>query len=499
MGGILGAEVALLTPYSPTSHERFRHRILGTINFDTPFLGMHPGVIVSGIGSLFRPAPAPSKPKKRHDTRGENDSQPLPLPNGRKPELPVDSPPARSIPGKGSNSSGYFSSTSEMTVLDSNTSLEVPRKDLLSPLATPINDPNFNPPFQNDIRIPTRKGWDNTLHFIMKHSEGLTQATKSFVMSHLEFGGCLADYPGLKNRYTKIRALEDVNELQNTSSSISIRPKRVRFVNYYTASTGRIREDKAPLDVRDVDHPRQLNTDYSGRGEEIQDLSLAQNESRSFSNVSTHSLTQSQDDGNRTQRTHSVSAQSSLTEIVLDQELALDTNPEMGHIEPEPLTDESGAEPEEFAETNTGRIAASGGNMLSSGHDMTSRSFSLQLPPVPPSPTEPLPFDHSPYTNKDERKIAEKEHSRQVKAFQRAVKDRDKTIKERRKLVDKREKDDRQAREKRLKEEEKLRVKEEKDAIKRQIKSDELTTPSTASTYSCLGEGKVTNETVSRS
>src|SRR2546421_1995595 len=56
MGGILAAEVALLPPHSRESREPFRHRILGTIGFDTPFLGMHPGVVISGIGSLFRPA-----------------------------------------------------------------------------------------------------------------------------------------------------------------------------------------------------------------------------------------------------------------------------------------------------------------------------------------------------------------------------------------------------------------------------------------------------------
>src|SRR4051812_7190654 len=65
MGGILSAEVALQSPNSPATGQPFRHRILGTINFDTPFLGMHPGVVISGIGSLFRPAPEPPGSKQR--------------------------------------------------------------------------------------------------------------------------------------------------------------------------------------------------------------------------------------------------------------------------------------------------------------------------------------------------------------------------------------------------------------------------------------------------
>lgn len=46
----MAAEVALL----------FRHNIIGILNFDVPFLGMHPGIIKAGLGSIFNPAPAPS-------------------------------------------------------------------------------------------------------------------------------------------------------------------------------------------------------------------------------------------------------------------------------------------------------------------------------------------------------------------------------------------------------------------------------------------------------
>lgn len=53
MGGILAAEVALLRD----ADMRRRHDILGVVAFDTPFLGMHPGVIGAGLGSIFRPQP----------------------------------------------------------------------------------------------------------------------------------------------------------------------------------------------------------------------------------------------------------------------------------------------------------------------------------------------------------------------------------------------------------------------------------------------------------
>jgi len=50
MGGILAAEVVLLR----NERQGFRHRILGAVSFDSPFLGMHPGVISAGLGSIFR-------------------------------------------------------------------------------------------------------------------------------------------------------------------------------------------------------------------------------------------------------------------------------------------------------------------------------------------------------------------------------------------------------------------------------------------------------------
>lgn len=46
MGGLLAADAA-----TDTSDKH--HRIMGMIAFDTPYLGMHPHVVISGIASLF--------------------------------------------------------------------------------------------------------------------------------------------------------------------------------------------------------------------------------------------------------------------------------------------------------------------------------------------------------------------------------------------------------------------------------------------------------------
>ena len=79
MGGILNIEVCLkrLDNAGDTSH--LVHRILGTTNLDVPFLGMHPGVVVSGIGSLFRPGD--SSPSPGPDSTDGQSSAFLPMPN----------------------------------------------------------------------------------------------------------------------------------------------------------------------------------------------------------------------------------------------------------------------------------------------------------------------------------------------------------------------------------------------------------------------------------
>ncbi|KAI9721907.1 MAG: hypothetical protein M1828_005002 [Chrysothrix sp. TS-e1954] len=195
MGGLLASEVALLPSTSPTSPSPFRHRILGTINFDTPFCGLHPGVISSGLSSLFRPGQSPAA--SPHDVAQIRGSQ-----------APEYFPP-----------------------------------DALA--ASTPQDPNFNPIFDNDVRLPVRRGWQSALHFVSKHSQNLGAATNQFMKSYAEFGSCLADYDGLKLRFCRIRMLEDEDaNRRRTVVAHSTWAPRVRFVNFYTVSPGRPKQAK---------------------------------------------------------------------------------------------------------------------------------------------------------------------------------------------------------------------------------------------------------------
>ena len=433
MGGLLSAEVALLEG----------HRVLGTINFDTPFLGMHPGVIASGLGSLFRPAPDSPAPKSAETSAGSQD---------------VTRTSTNEVI-QSSASSSYFGSEATGSTLiptesSSNTSIPLSAAPDL-----PTKDPNFDPPFVNDVRLPQRTGWSNAWHFLNKHSDDLRKATQSYVKSHLEFGGAMADYNGLKNRYGKIRALEDVKP-----------PQRTRFVNYYTASTGRPKKPKEPSPLASRTQTGQLDGESSRMALQIHETSLDTLDGHSPDMSPRISIEKPNDEEIAEEDTQDHDkAFLTASEGISDDEGAMsDVSQAMDHLHPAPVTSD---EREEELDDHDKLAALKPSNSDATSNPSPSKAPYIastnppplraapSLPPVPIAPENPALFDPTLYPDKDTRKLAEKEHSRQVKAYKQAVRDRDKAIADRRKLVEKKEKNA-------AKEREKVEKAEEKDKIK---------------------------------
>ena len=430
MGGILSAEVALLN----------KHRILGTVNFDTPFLGMHPGVIASGLGSLFISAP----------------EAPAPVPEGNGMEIPSkqDARNPISLAHFGSESG----STTRLMPMESTSTTSLPTISS-GALDLPTKDPNYDPPFPNDVCLPQRTGWANALHFINKHSDGLAKATQAYVKSHLEFGGAMADYKGLKSRYTSLRALEDLSAHD---------PARTRFINYYTASTGRPKKPKStPISRIQTD---EFDNSTVQNEEETRCESLKVAETQSLSSNSKISA-DAPDESAVTEGCTEVTEDNLLggDAHFTDDGRTSESSQDMDHVDPAPISDD------ELANSRSHVGPAAPPSFLSTKPSIsTTDDLSPPgLPPIPPMPEEPPAFAPTTYADKDAQKLAEKDHARRIKAFQRAVKDRDKAISDRRKFLEKKEKDARKEREKGLKDEEreKMKVMEkgEKERAKQEI------------------------------
>lgn len=319
MGGLLAADVALL----------FRHRIIGIINFDVPFVGMHPGIIKAGLGSIFTKVPPPE-------------------------DRILTSPASGSKPSRMST--------------------------IFNPKPA---DPNYNPSFANDVHLPVRKGLDNALHWFNKHSNNIKEAGKGLVKSHFEFGSAMADYKELKDRYARVRALEEDDETKRRMGNPDVRsPPRIRFVNYYTASTGRPKKPKSP---------KSPSPSRSGS------LSLQHQDSNASGLV-----TQSQQSFNRFDSDSKTPARSS---IDVKEDRVRDGIPATPPISSSPTNPQKGF----------------------SDHDGNRPT----LPDIPPIPQEPPFVDTAQIADKIQRRAAEREYDEALETYQKAVKARNRIINER--------------------------------------------------------------------
>ncbi|MCJ1329594.1 hypothetical protein MMC10_006274 [Thelotrema lepadinum] len=455
MGGILSAEICLKRPDNPIYSSHLVHRILGAINFDVPFLGMHPGVIVSGLGSLFRPG--------GQDTASPTGNALMPMPAGE--HDPGTTPSIGSVvqqpqmPGQtNSSASSYFPqrTSSSLASISQDTSTIASGSSPVSPLSVPVNDPNFNPRFENDVVRPVRKGWDNALYFVKKHAGELTHATKTLVTSHLEFGGTMADYKTLHERYRKIRALEDIDD---TNPNEKKSARRVRFVNYYTASTGRPKQPKSPSTEPGSQTASRGRQDVSEK--EAKELTVDEDVDQRRSRSKSPRVSVEDPEGRTILEMNSGGSPGA----ELDNEKQ-EANADEGleTMDPRAVSDDD-HDFHDAEETITDTPIPTRGELQASLAESVNDNT---LPPVTPMPPALPEFDASQYQDKDILKLAEKDYARKLKAHKQAVKDREKAIIDRQKIVDKREKKAKKEHEKALKADKRATEKEEKEKAKQQ-------------------------------
>ncbi|KAJ5554709.1 hypothetical protein N7513_004668 [Penicillium frequentans] len=91
------------------------------------------------------------------------------------------------------------------------------------------NNPNFDPPFKNDVRLVKRDTVESIRHFFDKNTDRLSRSLVDLLVAPVKFASCVNEYPTMRMRYRQLIELEAGKHGH----------KKVQFVNYYTASTGR--------------------------------------------------------------------------------------------------------------------------------------------------------------------------------------------------------------------------------------------------------------------
>ncbi|KAI2623179.1 hypothetical protein GGR54DRAFT_596857 [Hypoxylon sp. NC1633] len=450
MGGLLGADVALMPSSNQYRPGYFLHRILGTLNLDVPFLGLHHSVITTGIASLFRPKSDVPKPLE----------EPIP-----------ENEASQSLSNVTSAGASIYSDPASTSQLSS----PYPSPSgSLEPYSMTF-DPNFNPSFNNDVRVQNRGWWKNIVHFVEKHSsEGLIDAASYHIMSHLEFGGCLLDANNLRTRYDNIRRLEDMDDIKH--HGFPHVPPQVRFVQYYTVCHGYPKKPKGQDSNQKPENPETPGNASAAPstpqipGEGRADLATPQKLANAIPKDDPPDYTSNAD--NESLRSMELLAPEPMSEephLMSESEKLGQPLQDVKEKAPEhimPATspnDESSTDPKQGHENAQAQSSSSSNPAAATNLTETMASLTLDLPPIPELPPAPDVPDLNQYTDKDARKLAEKEAKRALKDYAKAVKDREKAIKDRQKIFDKRKKKLAQEAEKREKDEQK-RLKKEASA-----------------------------------
>ncbi|KAG8414653.1 hypothetical protein J3459_014199 [Metarhizium acridum] len=441
MGGLLAGELVLMPNTNPYKTQPFKHRILGTVAMDSPFLGLHPSIVVSGIAGLFQPSPNQGDLHEQQQQPGQEELSTSPGPE------------------PSSSTEGLPSIDSRIDLIDTGASPRPQRQP---------TDPYFDPPFYNDAPFLEKPLVKRLINFTTKHKrEGLLNAVGRHIISHLEFGGCLADYRGLHVRYNRLRALEDVDEIRMIAEGYPTGAyARVRFVNYYTLSPGRpkpVKADKeqsqqiqaarnsadlqlAELDIQDISAPKSPGPPIPNKPEKEGEETTQFGADPGPQVADTAELSTVENSQNKGDGQHETPAENAL-EITPDNARRIS----MQDIDPIPFVE---------VETKESR----GQTATASATD------DLDLPPIPDLPHKPTFPDIDANLDKDAKRQAERESKRLQKAYLQAVKDRAEAVQEREKVLERRRKKAAKEAEKQAKGSEKSRAKQEKQAEKRRVR-----------------------------
>ncbi|KAJ3857103.1 hypothetical protein EV368DRAFT_71222 [Lentinula lateritia] len=196
MGGLLAAEAA-------TDPSNVHNRIVGLIAFDCPYLGMHPHVVITGIASLV-----PKKAEGKMKTEAELN----PSPNVR-------------IVDRTKETENWVDSEKQ----DAYSPSLSPSQLSLSTSATSTFHNKSDSLISRTMKFVSSHSDDPLVRWTRKHSNEPFSAGKRWVVEHFQFGSCMFDPSGLKDRYTNL-----------------VSSRSLLWVNYWTMT--------APTSSNDASH-----------------------------------------------------------------------------------------------------------------------------------------------------------------------------------------------------------------------------------------------------
>ncbi|KIM42249.1 hypothetical protein M413DRAFT_444684 [Hebeloma cylindrosporum] len=199
MGGLLAADAATDPSNNPDRHPGGRpKRIVGVVAFDTPYLGMHPHVVISGIASLLPKGDEAEKKGKSESSMNEH-----PQVNIVDQKVTDDWEAFKKQTHIHARNAPYASSSHTHNSQETLPSIPSSASSFgQSP------DSFFDPPpltfVDRALSFIAARNDDPFAQWLRKHADDPISAAKRWVTERFQFGICMFDPAGLKNRYSRL-------------------------------------------------------------------------------------------------------------------------------------------------------------------------------------------------------------------------------------------------------------------------------------------------------